>query len=52
VVPEFAVKLLGDAGRDLLLTSEDVVPERLLADGFVFRYETVQSAIGEIAREL
>jgi uncharacterized protein (TIGR01777 family) len=52
VVPEFAVKLLGDAGHDLLLTSEDVVPERLLADGFVFRYETVQSAIGEIAREL
>lgn len=52
VVPEFAVKLLGDAGNDLLLTSENVVPERLLADGFVFRYETVQSAIGEIAREL
>jgi uncharacterized protein (TIGR01777 family) len=52
VVPEFAVKLLGDAGNDLLLTSENVVSERLLADGFVFRYETVQSAIGEIAREL
>ncbi|CAN5224894.1 TIGR01777 family oxidoreductase [soil metagenome] len=52
VIPEFAVKLLGDAGNDLLLTSENVVPERLLADGFVFRYETVQSAIGEIAREL
>lgn len=52
VVPEFAVKLLGDAGNDLLLTSENVAPERLLADGFVFRYETVQSAIGEIVREL
>jgi uncharacterized protein (TIGR01777 family) len=52
VVPEFAVKLLGDAGNDLLLTSENVVPERLIADGFVFRYETVQAAIGEIAREL
>lgn len=50
-VPEFAVRLLGDAGNDLLLTSEDVVPERLLADGFVFRYETVQSAMGELVRE-
>ena len=52
VIPEFAVNLLGDAGHDLLLLSENVVPERLLADGFVFRYETVQAAIGEIAREL
>jgi len=52
VVPEFAVRLLGDAGHDLLLVSQNVVPERLLADGFVFRYETAQAAIGEIAREL
>lgn len=51
VVPEFAVRLLGDAGNDLLLTSEDVVPERLLADGFVFRYERVQAAMGELVRE-
>ena len=52
VVPEAALKLLGDAGRDLLLLSQNVEPQRLLADGFVFRYETVQAAIGEIAREL
>ena len=51
VVPEFAVNLLGDAGHDLLLSSQNVVPQRLLDDGFVFRYETVQAAIGEIARE-
>ena len=37
--------LLGDAGRDLLLTSERVAPERLTADGFTFRYQTVDSAI-------
>jgi uncharacterized protein len=36
---------LGDAGKDLLLTSEDVVPERLLADGFEFTHQTVESAI-------
>ena len=52
VVPEFALNLLGDAGRDLLLASQDVVPERLLADGFEFRYGTAQSAIAELARTL
>lgn len=52
VVPEAAIKLLGDAGRDLLFLSQNVVPERLLADGFTFRYPTVQAAIGELAREL
>jgi uncharacterized protein (TIGR01777 family) len=51
-VPEFAVRLLGDAGNDLLLTSENVAPERLLADGFAFRYETADSAIAQLAREL
>lgn len=46
VVPTFAIKALGDAGRDLLLSSENVVPERLLADGFTFRYGSVEKAIG------
>jgi uncharacterized protein (TIGR01777 family) len=45
-VPEFALRtLLRDAGQDLLLTSEDVVPDLLLADGFEFRHETVEQAI-------
>jgi uncharacterized protein len=37
--------LLGDAGHDLLLTSENVVPERLLADGFAFTHSTPEQAI-------
>jgi uncharacterized protein (TIGR01777 family) len=45
VVPTFAIKLLGDAGSDQLLASQLVAPERLLADGFVFRYDTVGAAI-------
>ena len=45
VVPTFAVRLLGDAGKDLLLTSEHVVSARLLSDGFVFRDETIEQAI-------
>ncbi|MDQ1563787.1 MAG: uncharacterized protein QOI14_738 [Actinomycetota bacterium] len=37
--------LLRDAGRDLLLTSEDVAPDLLLADGFTFTHRTVRQAI-------
>jgi uncharacterized protein (TIGR01777 family) len=37
--------LLGDAGKDLLLTDQDVVPEELFADGFEFKHETLESAI-------
>lgn len=51
VVPAFAIRMLGDAGKDLLLTSEHVVPERLLADGFVFRYDTVEKAIGAMVAD-
>ncbi|MBC7590861.1 MAG: TIGR01777 family protein [Salinibacterium sp.] len=52
VVPEFAINLLGDAGKDLLLTSENVVPERLLADGFEFRHTEVRTALKDLARSL
>lgn len=45
VVPTFALRLLGDAGEDLLLTSEKVVPAKLLADGFVFRDATIEKAV-------
>ncbi|MDP3209580.1 MAG: TIGR01777 family oxidoreductase, partial [Rhodoglobus sp.] len=45
VIPTFALRLLGDAGKDLLLTSENVSPTRLLEDGFRFRYETIAAAI-------
>ncbi len=45
VIPEFAIRLLGEAGRDLLLSSEAVVPSRLRDDGFVFRDETIDDAI-------
>jgi uncharacterized protein len=48
VVPTFALRLLGEAGHDLLLTSEHVVPEKLLADGFTFRYDTVEKAVGAL----
>jgi len=37
--------LLGDAGHDPLLTSENVSSERLTADGFSFRHQSVEQAI-------
>lgn len=52
VVPEFAIRALGDAGEDLLLVSENVVPERLLADGYSFRHPTVHDAVRELASTL
>jgi uncharacterized protein (TIGR01777 family) len=45
-VPEGVIRAaLGDAGQDLLLSSQKVIPERLVADGFTFRDETVEQAI-------
>jgi NAD dependent epimerase/dehydratase family enzyme len=44
-VPGFAIGMLGDAGRQLLLADQHEVPSKLLMDGFEFRHETVASAI-------
>ena len=47
-VPEKVVTLaLQDAGRELLLSSLKVIPEKLLADGFEFRDRTVRDAMDE-----
>ncbi|MDJ0334793.1 TIGR01777 family oxidoreductase [Salinibacterium sp. G-O1] len=51
-VPEFAVNALGDAGNDLLLSSENVSPQRLLDDGFQFRHETAEAALRELVQSL
>ncbi|MCU1529088.1 MAG: nucleoside-diphosphate sugar epimerase [Frondihabitans sp.] len=49
VVPGFAIKgLLGEAGQEMLLSSQKVVPQKLLDDGFVFRDETVEQAIDSL----
>jgi uncharacterized protein len=45
-IPAWVIRtLLGEAGNDLLLTSQNVAPERLIADGFEFRHQSVESAI-------
>jgi len=40
--------LMGDAGRELLLSSQQQVPAALLADGFRFRHETVEQAFAAL----
>jgi uncharacterized protein len=45
-IPAWTINtLLGDAGHDLLLTSENVSPGRLTSDGFEFTHQTVTQAI-------
>lgn len=45
-VPEWAIRLaMQDAGPGLLLSSQKVLPSRLLADGFAFRDNTVEQAV-------
>lgn len=44
--PEFALKLvLGEAGEELLLASQKMVPERLVASGFRFQHSTAEQAL-------
>jgi uncharacterized protein (TIGR01777 family) len=51
-LPAFAVALLlGEAGRELLLTSQQIVPERLLASDFSFHDQTLDSAISRLLQK-
>jgi NAD dependent epimerase/dehydratase family enzyme len=45
-VPAFAVRILfGEMGRELLLSSNRVMPGRLLAAGFRFRFPEIEVAL-------
>lgn len=49
VVPEFALTLaLQSAGHELLLSSQRVIVDKLVADGFAFRDGTVEQAIDAV----
>ena len=51
-MPAFAVKLLfGEMGETLLLGSERVVPERLIAAGYEFRCSQLEPALAHILKE-
>lgn len=45
-IPSFAIRLLfGEMGKELLLASSRVYPERLLESGFTFRYTALKDAL-------
>jgi uncharacterized protein (TIGR01777 family) len=48
-IPEPIVQLaLREPGRELLLPSQKVVPQRLVGDGFVFTHQTIEAAIDAV----
>jgi hypothetical protein len=44
-IPPLALKLLGDAGQELLQSSQRIEPAVLLKDGFVFEHATPEAAL-------
>ncbi len=49
-VPEFALKLVLGKASSMLLQSPQVVPEKLLKEGFVFLFPEIKSCLAEIAK--
>ena len=48
-IPAFAIKLIfGEMGEALLLGSERVAPQRLIAGGYEFRYSQIDQALSHI----
>jgi uncharacterized protein (TIGR01777 family) len=47
-IPTFALRLLGDLADELFLGGQKVLPDKALASGFVFRHETLRSALAAI----
>ncbi len=48
-LPTFAVKLMGEAGPEILLSSQRILPKRLLDAGFDFEQSTIAEAIAAIS---
>ena len=50
--PRFAIiALMGEAGKEILLTSQLVIPERLLASGFKFEDQTLEAAVSRLLQD-
>lgn len=47
-LPTWAVRLMGEAGPEILLSSQRILPTRLLEAGFHFEHSTIADAIAEI----
>ena len=47
-IPSFLVRLIFGEQSALLLSDQQVVPEKLLQQGFVFKYPTLAEALAQI----
>jgi len=47
-LPTWAVRLMGEAGPELLLASQRILPAKLVEAGFTFEHSTIAEAIGAI----
>jgi uncharacterized protein (TIGR01777 family) len=48
-IPEFVIKtVFGEMGEDLLLSSSNIIPEKLMKAGFEFEFETIEKGLGKI----
>jgi len=48
-VPEFAIRLaFGEMGKEVLLSSTRVSPEKLTDSGYRFRHSTLESALSHL----
>ena len=47
-VPAFVLRLQFGEGAKVLMEGQRVLPERLLKSGFVFRFSTIEKALGDL----
>lgn len=50
-IPEFIIQLIMGEMAELVLSSQNVLPKRLLEDGFEFRYKTIDDALKQLLVE-
>ena len=47
-LPKFVLRVLFSEGATVLTEGQRVIPERLLENGFIFRYPTIEEALREV----
>ena len=50
-VPEFVLELIFSQGAKVLTDGQQIVPKRLLDNGFTFSYSTIQDAINDLVKK-
>ena len=52
-MPEYLVKILfGKMGEDLLLKGNKIIPDKLIKDGYKFKYDSIKNALNDIYNKI